>query len=181
MSLGGPAFACVGRDVWCHGEQRRYSLVDVAQANLKRLQEALRSLEEFGKVRGAELGQRLEALRYRSYTLEKAIVAGAAARRRLEDTRLYVLLTGARCKLSLERTIAEVAAGGADVIQLREKGLTDLDLLTLQVLEEFLDDFPGCVVVDSHDRYFLDRIVEHLFVFEMYLTSTQIDLQGRFL
>ena len=42
----------------------------------------------------------------------------------------------------------------------------DLDLLTLQVLEEFLLDFPGCVVIVSHDRYFLDKLVDHLLVFE---------------
>jgi ABC transport system ATP-binding/permease protein len=42
----------------------------------------------------------------------------------------------------------------------------DLDLLTLQVLEEFLLDFPGCVVIVSHDRYFLDKLVDHLMVFE---------------
>ncbi|TFV93454.1 ABC transporter ATP-binding protein [Algoriphagus kandeliae] len=42
----------------------------------------------------------------------------------------------------------------------------DLDLMTLNVLEEFLDDFPGCLVIVSHDRYFMDRLVDHLFVFE---------------
>jgi ABC transport system ATP-binding/permease protein len=42
----------------------------------------------------------------------------------------------------------------------------DLDVLTLQVLEDFLEDFPGCLVVVTHDRYFMDKLVEHLFVFE---------------
>jgi ATP-binding cassette subfamily F protein uup len=42
----------------------------------------------------------------------------------------------------------------------------DLDVLTLQVLEDFLEDFPGCLVVVTHDRYFMDRLVDHLFVFE---------------
>lgn len=42
----------------------------------------------------------------------------------------------------------------------------DLDLPTLSVLENFLMDFPGCLVIISHDRYFMDRIVDHLFVFE---------------
>ncbi|MBL7774515.1 MAG: ABC-F family ATP-binding cassette domain-containing protein, partial [Saprospiraceae bacterium] len=42
----------------------------------------------------------------------------------------------------------------------------DLDVLTLQVLEDFLEDFPGCVVIVTHDRYFMDRLVDHLFVFE---------------
>ena len=42
----------------------------------------------------------------------------------------------------------------------------DLDLLTLQTLEEFLLHFKGCLVVVSHDRYFMDKLVDHLFVFE---------------
>lgn len=41
----------------------------------------------------------------------------------------------------------------------------DLDILTLNVLEDFLLDFPGCLLVVSHDRYFMDKIVDHLFVF----------------
>jgi ATP-binding cassette subfamily F protein uup len=42
----------------------------------------------------------------------------------------------------------------------------DLDLLTLQTLEEFLMNFKGCLVIVSHDRYFMDKLVDHLFVFE---------------
>ena len=41
----------------------------------------------------------------------------------------------------------------------------DLDLQTLQILEEYLEDFPGCVIVVSHDRYFMDKVVDHLLVF----------------
>ncbi len=41
----------------------------------------------------------------------------------------------------------------------------DLDIVTLNVLENFLLDFPGCLMVVSHDRYFMDKIVDHLFVF----------------
>lgn len=42
----------------------------------------------------------------------------------------------------------------------------DLDIMTLNVLEEFLTEFPGCVVIVTHDRYFMDKIIDHLFVFE---------------
>lgn len=42
----------------------------------------------------------------------------------------------------------------------------DLDIATLQVLEDYLENFRGCVIVVSHDRYFMDRIVDHLLVFE---------------
>jgi len=42
----------------------------------------------------------------------------------------------------------------------------DLDIVTLNVLESFLLDFPGCIIVVSHDRYFMDKVVDHLFVFK---------------
>jgi ATP-binding cassette subfamily F protein uup len=41
----------------------------------------------------------------------------------------------------------------------------DLDIVTLNVLESFLLDFPGCIIVVSHDRYFMDKVIDHLFVF----------------
>lgn len=42
----------------------------------------------------------------------------------------------------------------------------DLDIMTLNILEDFLIDFPGCVMIVSHDRYFLDKVVDHLFIFQ---------------
>lgn len=42
----------------------------------------------------------------------------------------------------------------------------DLDIKTLQILEEYLQDFPGCVIVVSHDRYFMDKVIDHLLVFK---------------
>jgi ATP-binding cassette subfamily F protein uup len=42
----------------------------------------------------------------------------------------------------------------------------DLDIMTLNILEDFLMDFPGCVLIVSHDRFFLDKICQHLFIFE---------------
>lgn len=42
----------------------------------------------------------------------------------------------------------------------------DLDIMSLNVLEEYLESFPGCVIIVSHDRYFLDKIADHLFIFE---------------
>ena len=42
----------------------------------------------------------------------------------------------------------------------------DLDILTLNVLEDFLMDFPGCIIVVSHDRFMLDKLADHLFIFE---------------
>lgn len=119
----------VGTSATAEGEYRRTSPRDVAAVNFKRLQESLRSLEEFGKLLGPELGRELEAIRYRTYTLERALAVGVAARGKLADARLHVLLTGAQCTASLDWTIEQAAAGGAAVFQLREKELSDRELL----------------------------------------------------
>ena len=68
-------------------------------------------------------------MRYRSYTLERAAFLGSAARERLANVRLCLLLTGLQCVRSLEETIKEATAGGVGMIQLREKDLTDRELL----------------------------------------------------
>ncbi len=54
----------------------------------------------------------------------------------------------------------------------------DLDIVTLNVLENFLLDFPGCVIVVSHDRYFMDKVVDHLFVFKE--GGTIVDFPGNY-
>src|SRR5262245_31853041 len=119
----------VGTGIVATGEMVRGSPGEVARINFKRLQESLRSLEEYGKLLNAELAAGMEALRYRSYTVEKVLTAGDDARARLESAKLYVLLTGATCTAALDWTIREAADGGADVFQLREKQLSDRDLL----------------------------------------------------
>lgn len=121
----------VGTGATAPGEYDRASPGHVALVNWKRLQESLRSLEEFGKVFGSEFAREIESIRYRAYTLERAIALGSAARARLKDARLYVLLTRSQCAASLDWTIREAAAGGADVFQLREKALPDRELLEL--------------------------------------------------
>lgn len=121
----------VGTTISVAGEQQRDSLLDVVRANLKRLQESLRSVEEFAKVARPLLAERVEQMRYRAYTVERAVLLGSAARQQLRDARLYVLLSRASCVAALDWTIAEAAAGGAAVVQLREKGLADRELATL--------------------------------------------------
>jgi thiamine-phosphate pyrophosphorylase len=119
----------VGTAISTDQERHRYSLLEVVEANCKRVQEALRSLEEYSKLRDPARAEGLERLRYQSYTLERALALGTTARQRLEQARLYVLLTSETCSAALDWTIQEAAAGGADIIQLREKGLSDHELL----------------------------------------------------
>lgn len=119
----------VGTTVSAAGEYDRGSAFHVAAVNWKRLQESLRSLEEYGKLFGPDFARGVERLRYRAYTLERAVLRGSTARERLANARLYVLLTAAHCTASLEWVIERAAAGGAEVFQLREKSLTDRELL----------------------------------------------------
>lgn len=113
----------VGVAITTPSEQRRASLRGVVQANLKRLQEALRSLEEFAKVRYPTAAGELEKLRYAAYSVERALLLGEAATERLAGVRLCALLTGAACQLPLRATVVALAEGGVDMIQLREKEL----------------------------------------------------------
>jgi thiamine-phosphate pyrophosphorylase len=119
----------VGTGVTATGEYERGSLADVVTANLKRLQEGLRTLEEYGKLVDARFAAAVEQLRYRSYTLERNLDRGRGARQRLAGVRLCVLLTGSQCQAALDWTIAEAAAGGVGMVQLREKELDDRALL----------------------------------------------------
>ena len=73
---------------------------------------------------------------------------------------VYKLSGGEKRKLYL----CTVLMGNPNFLVLDEP-TNDLDIQTLQVLEEYLQDFPGCVIVVSHDRYFTDKVVDHLLVF----------------
>ena len=74
---------------------------------------------------------------------------------------IHTLSGGERCRLHL----AAVLMRSPNFLILDEP-TNDLDIVTLGILEEYLCTFKGCVIVISHDRYFLDNIVDHLFVFE---------------
>jgi len=97
----------------------------VGQANLKRAQEALRSIEEVAKGTFRSMSRAAHALRFRLYTLEKRFLD---PRRRLEAARLYVLLDPSVTSRALPRIAEEVARGGAGVLQLRQKPRVDLAL-----------------------------------------------------
>jgi thiamine-phosphate pyrophosphorylase len=118
----------VGTTVTAGREYERASPRQVAAVNFKRLQESLRSLEEYGKLDDSRFAREVEQVRYAAYTLERAAL-GTDARDRLAAARVYVLLTGSQCVNTLDWTIAEAAAGGASVFQLREKELPDRELI----------------------------------------------------
>jgi thiamine-phosphate pyrophosphorylase len=123
------ALSDVGTTIAEPSERHRASLEEIVQANFKRLQEALRSLEEYSKLCQPNLGAFFKEARYRSYTLERCIVPAKMRRARLDSAYLYLIVCGASCSGSLEWTVAEALAGGVDIVQLREKEIHDRDLL----------------------------------------------------
>ena len=120
----------VGTHIMTPSEQVRENPRAVLTANFKRTTEALRPLEEYSKLVDSWVSGRFEVLRYDLYTLEKLTLAAAAAHRSLGDSKLMVLIGGLRTLGDLTWVVGEALEGGADVIQLREKGIPDREWLT---------------------------------------------------
>jgi thiamine-phosphate pyrophosphorylase len=121
--------ADVGTHIMTPSEQIRENPRAVLAANFKRIGEALRSLEEYTKLIDIWLAGRFEVLRYDTYTLEKLTMTAVSAHRGLGNARLMVLVGGLPTIGELTWTVEEAIKGGADVIQYREKGMPDRELL----------------------------------------------------
>ena len=121
----------VGTNITTPAEQIRTSELAVVTAAAQRLTEALRSLEEYSKINVPQVALQIEKLRYRAYDLENQILLRARPKLRLDEVRLYVLLTEKLCKLPILEVAQQALAGGADCIQLREKDKTDPQSLDL--------------------------------------------------
>ncbi|GAB5440582.1 MAG: hypothetical protein Fues2KO_09310 [Fuerstiella sp.] len=127
----------VGTTLTHSNEQTRTEPADIVHANARRVQEALRSLEEFGKLLSPSFAGRIKQLRYQSYDVEQRLLAAGNPiasdrthdlRHRLSEARLYVLLTESLCQLPWKLAAAEAVTGGAAVLQLREKHLNESEL-----------------------------------------------------
>lgn len=128
----------VGTSISTDTEFIRHSAADLITANSRRVQESLRCLEEYGKLVSVNFAAAMKGLRYRSYTIEKQLLLtltesssapGEELRQRLRQATVYVLVTEAQCRLPWKRVVLETLAGGADILQLREKWLPDRELL----------------------------------------------------
>lgn len=126
--VGAPA---AGSAVDCDAETQaepRISPQHVCRASLKRVEQALRSIEEFGKLVDPDLAEVAQQLRFRTYTLEKAIETSAAAIQSLADARLCVLIDGAESASAFGRLVELLVGAGTPMLQLRDKSLCDRDL-----------------------------------------------------
>jgi thiamine-phosphate pyrophosphorylase len=122
-------FADVGTQIATDSEGRRGDASDVCAASLKRSEQALRSLEEYGKLVDARFAGHCEEIRYRLYTLEKAIDVGRLSRERLEGVRLCVLVDGRDSAAEFEWLVRQLVEAGVGMIQLRDKHLDDRELV----------------------------------------------------
>lgn len=101
----------------------------VLAANFKRVEQALRSLEEYVKLIDTSLGASFEQLRYRTYTLERAVELTRASVDRLAAARLYVLLDGRTSLETFTSLVSSLIGAGVELVQLRDKRLTDRELI----------------------------------------------------
>lgn len=128
----------VGTALTTSSERHRDSVDALVAANSRRVQEAFRSLEEFGKVVCPSFAADIKQIRYRSYELEKSLSLRSPGARqvlhirqsRLQASLLYVLVTESACRLPWKTFVTQILEGGADVLQLREKHLADRELLS---------------------------------------------------
>ncbi len=143
----------VGTRIKTVHEQTRLRPIDVVVANCRRVEEALRTLEEFSKLllgQAAEspageestnsprpsprladpqLPAHLEQLRYRLYTIEKALTTALVSCERLAGCDLYLLVTESLCHHGSGPAVRQALAAGVRIVQLREKSMTDRELM----------------------------------------------------
>jgi len=118
-------------------EQIRGESLDIVHANARRVQESLRSLEEFGKLIHPAFSAEMKQLRYQAYEVHQRMLLTAAAghdaftdrRERLRAAHLCVLVSEDGCRRPWKQVVESCLAGGADIIQLREKQLDDREVL----------------------------------------------------
>jgi thiamine-phosphate pyrophosphorylase len=152
----------VGTNTKADDECSRHDVSHVVTAAGKRLGEALRTLEEFLKIDDPPAAARIEALRYRFYTLEQTIAQTLRpACCDFASVRLYVLITESLCRRPWLDTCRQAIEGGADCLQLREKSLTSGELLKRAIsmvelcreykVKSIINDRPDIAVLSGAD------------------------------
>ncbi len=119
----------VGTALTTSSEQNRASTADLLTANFRRVQESLRSLEEFCKLVNVEVAAAFKQLRYASYTLHRSACLSRSAEGALATARLYVLLDGGASPQAFEHLAKSLIDAGVPLLQLRDKQLNDRELL----------------------------------------------------
>jgi thiamine-phosphate pyrophosphorylase len=140
----------VGAELTAEREGRRETALDVAVANIKRVQEALRSLEEFAKIDNSLAARQFGTIRYEAYHLEKLLRIASTARQALESADVYWLAEPDACRKSFEWTAKEVMDAGVVLIQLRQKGVDDRTLFGMaKDLRRWTERFGARLVIND--------------------------------
>jgi thiamine-phosphate pyrophosphorylase len=121
--------ADVGTTITAGTEAVRGGLRDVVEANFQRAEQSLRCLEECVKALPAGGHERLEQLRYRVYTLERAVYFAIHGQHGLQHVRSYVLVDGQDDDAEFSRFVGQLVDAHVDAIQLRDKKLSDRKLI----------------------------------------------------
>jgi thiamine-phosphate pyrophosphorylase len=119
----------VGTGLTTAGESSRSDLADVLAANFGRLEESLRSLEEYGKLIDAAMAAQFKQIRYRIYTLERAAEITRHSSEALAAAKLYVLIDGRNSLDEFRAFASALISAGVHILQLRDKRLDDRQLL----------------------------------------------------
>jgi thiamine-phosphate pyrophosphorylase len=119
----------VGTALDTSSERSREDAGSVLRANFARLEQSLRSLEEFGKLFDEGCAAAIKQLRYRAYTLQRAAEITGRAAERLASARLYALIDARPSREDFQRLARSLIGAGVAVIQLRDKQLDDRELL----------------------------------------------------
>jgi thiamine-phosphate pyrophosphorylase len=153
------ARADVGAEITTDSEFVRNSTASVAIANLKRVQQALRTVEEFAKTFDATAAGACESLRYQAYELDSTFRSLMDGRRRLGEARLYVLIDVPDFDRLIREEFIDIMEAGIDVLQLRNKNLDDRRLIQrARALREITRDRGRVFVIN--DRPDIARLVD---------------------
>jgi len=140
----------VGTTLSTAAEETRRELSEIAAAAFGRLQEGLRSLEEFAKIVNPAVAAAAKALRYESYTLERAVQTTRRSSQRLQHAQLYVLIDGRATAEQMASLVQTLVDAGVHAIQLRDKQLDDSTLLgRARVLRELTSSGKTLFIVND--------------------------------
>lgn len=146
--------ADVGADVRTPAEGRRADAWAVCSASVERAKQALRSLEEFGKLAAPAVAPRFQALRYQLYTVEKALGITHDNLSRLAGLRLCLLVDGRETIDAFRKLVAPVIEAGVGMIQLRDKEIANAELternrLRVRLIRQLSQDSRVLVIVND--------------------------------
>ncbi len=119
----------VGTAAETNSEYERKTEAGIVQSNMSRLQQSLRTIEEYSKTIAADTARQIEQIRYVSYTLEKAIVTTMMSLRNLGDARICVLIDARDDMPTFAQRVTQLIESGVDLIQLRDKNQEARDLV----------------------------------------------------